>query len=144
MMRPGRPLGFLLGLVLLAALGGALSSPPAARSQAADVLLNVLATGAKKLNIVIPHFTVVGGPDPQGLGRGLSQVTGRDLTFSGLFSVVTDVPPIPAGDPAALRAAFANFAAAGAHAGLHGVLTLRGDRAEIEMRLHDLTSPSSG
>ena len=141
MMRPGRPLGFLVGLVLLAALGGALSSPPAARSQAADVLLNVLATGAKKLNIVIPHFTVVGGPDPQGLGRGLSQVTGRDLTFSGLFSVVTDVPPIPAGDPAALRAAFANFAAAGAHAGLHGVLTLRGDRAEIEMRLHDLTSP---
>ncbi|MEX2224344.1 MAG: Tol-Pal system beta propeller repeat protein TolB [Candidatus Rokuibacteriota bacterium] len=141
MMRPGRPLAFLVGLVLLAALGGALLSPPAARSQAADVLLNVLATGAKKLNIVIPHFTVVGGADPQGLGRSLSQVTARDLTFSSLFSVVTDVPPIAAGDPAALQAAFANFASAGAHAGLHGILTLRGDRAEIEMRLHDLTSP---
>ncbi|HSE06820.1 MAG TPA: Tol-Pal system beta propeller repeat protein TolB [Methylomirabilota bacterium] len=141
LLRPGRPLGFLVGLVLLAALGGALSSPPAARSQAADVLLNVLATGAKKLNIVIPHFTVVGGADPQGLGRGLSQVTAQDLTFSNLFSVVTDVPPIPAGDPAALRATFTNFAAAGAHAGLHGLLALRGDRAEIEMRLHDLTSP---
>ena len=36
MMRPGRPLGFLIGLVLLAALAGALSSPPAARSQAAE------------------------------------------------------------------------------------------------------------
>jgi hypothetical protein len=140
MMRPGRPLGFLLGLVLLAAVGGALCSPPAARSQAADVLLNVLATGAKKLNIVVPHFTVVGGGDPQ-LGRSLSQVTARDLTFSSLFSVVSDVPPIPAGDPAALRASFANFAAAGAHAGLQGALTLRGDRAEIEMWLHDLTSP---
>jgi len=141
MMRPGRPLGFLVGLVLLAALGGALSSPPAARSQAADVLLNVLATGAKKLNIVIPHFTVVGGPDTQGLGKGLSLVTARDLTFSSLFSVVSDVPAIPPGDQAAVRAGFANFAAAGAHAGLQGVLTLRGDRAEIEMRLHDLTSP---
>jgi len=125
MMRPGRPLGFLVGLVLLAALGGALASPPAARPQAADVLLNVLATGAKKLNIVIPHFTVVGGPDTQGLGRSLSQVTARDLTFSSLFSVVSDVPAIPVGDPAALRAAFANFAAAGAHAGLQGVLRQR-------------------
>lgn len=141
MMRPGRPLGFLAALVLLAALGGALVSPPPARPQAADVLLNVLATGAKKLNIVIPHFAVVGGADPQGLGRTLSQVTARDLTFSSLFSVVSDVPAIPAGDPAAVRSAFANFAAAGAHAGLQGLLTLRGDRSEIEMRLYDLTSP---
>jgi TolB protein len=141
MMRPGRPLGTLVILVLLAALSGALSRPPAARSQAADVLLNVLATGAKKLNIVIPNFTVVGGSDTAGLARSLPQVTARDLTFSALFSVVSDVPPIAAGDPAALRAAFANFAAAGAHAGLQGLLTLRGDRVEVEMRLHDLTSP---
>jgi TolB protein len=138
---PGRPLGVVLVLVLLAALAGALSSPPPARSQAADVLLNVLATGAKKLNIVIPNFTVVGGSDSTGLARSLPQVTARDLTFSALFSVVSDVPPIPAGDPAALRATFANFAAAGAHAGLQGLLTLRGNRAEVEMRLHDLTSP---
>ena len=141
MMRPGRPLGSVFALVLLAALGGALSSPPDARSQAADVLLNVLATGAKKLNIVIPNFTVVGGADPQGLGRGLSQVTARDLAFSGLFSVVSDIPAIPDGDAATLRATFGNFASAGAHAGLHGILTLRGDRATIDMRLHDLTSP---
>src|SRR5262245_4476571 len=141
LMRPGRPLGALVALVVLAALVGALSSPPAARSQAADVLLNVLATGAKKLNIVIPNFTVVAGTDTAGLGKSLPQVTARDLTFSSLFSVVTEVPPIAAGDPAALRAAFGNFAAAGAHAGLHGLLTLRGDRAEVEMRLHDLTSP---
>lgn len=141
MMRPIRPIAVLVALVAVVVLAGALSSPRPARSQATDIFVNVLATGAKKLNIVIPHFTVVGGPDTQGLGKGLSLVTGRDLTFSGLFSVVSDVPAIPAGDPAALKAAFANFAAAGAHAGLHGVLTLRGDRAQIEMRLHDLTSP---
>jgi len=141
LLRPGRPLAFLVALVLLAVIGGALSSPPAARSQAADVLLNVLATGAKKLNIVIPNFTVLGGADPAGLSKSLPQVTARDLTFSALFSVVSDVPPIPAGDPAGLRAAFANFAAAGAHAGLQGLLSLRGDRVEVEMRLHDLTSP---
>jgi TolB protein len=141
MMRPIRPIAVLAALVAVVVLAGALSSPRPARSQATDIFVNVLATGAKKLNIVIPHFTVVGGPDTQGLGKGLSLVTGRDLTFSSLFSVVADVPPIAAGDPAALRAAFANFAAAGAHAGLQGVLTLRGDRAEIEMRLYDLTSP---
>lgn len=141
MLRPGRPLAFLVALVLLAVIGGALSSPPAARSQAADVLLNVLATGAKKLNIVIPNFTVLSGADPAGLSKNLPQVTARDLTFSALFSVVSDVPPIPAGDPAGLRTAFANFAAAGAHAGLLGLLSLRGDRVEVEMRLHDLTSP---
>ena len=141
MTRPGRPLAVLVALVLLAALAGAICSPPSARSQGADVLLNVLATGAKKLNIVIPNFTVVGGTDTAGLGRSLPQVTAKDLTYSSLFSVVSDVPPIAAGDPAALRAAFGNFAAAGAHAGLHGLLTLRGDRAEVEMRLHDLTSP---
>src|SRR5690348_17494159 len=37
--------------------------------------------------------------------------------FRSLFSVVSDVPPIPTADPAAVRATFANFAAAGAHAG---------------------------
>jgi len=138
---PGRPLGALVVLVVVAVLAGALSSPPAARSQAADVLLNVLATGAKKLNIVVPNFTVMAGSDTAGLSKSLPQVIARDLTFSALFSVVSDVPPVPAGDPNALRAAFANFASAGAHAGLLGLLTLRGDRAEVEMRLHDLTSP---
>jgi TolB protein len=141
LMRPGRPLALLVALVLAVVVAGSLSSPPPARSQAADVLLNVLATGAKKLNIVIPNFTVVSGTDAGGLAKSMPQVTGRDLTFSSLFSVVSDAPPIPAGDPAALKTAFANFASAGAHAGLHGLLALRGDRLEVEMRLHDLTSP---
>ncbi|HEX6079013.1 MAG TPA: Tol-Pal system beta propeller repeat protein TolB [Methylomirabilota bacterium] len=141
LLRPGRPLGVIAALALLAATAGALSSPTPARSQGADVLLNVLATGAKKLNIVVPNFAVLSGPDTTNLGRGLAQVTARDLTFSSLFSVVSDVPPIPTSDPAAVRAAFANFASAGAHAGLQGLVSWRGDRTDLEMRLYDLTSP---
>jgi TolB protein len=141
MMYPSRPVFFSVALVVAVVLTAPLTSPPPARSQGSDIFVNVLATGAKKLNIVIPNFTVVAGSDTAGLARSLPQVAARDLTFSALFSVVSDVPPIAAGDPAALRAAFANFAAAGAHAGLQGLLTLRGDRVEVEMRLHDLTSP---
>jgi len=140
-MRPTRLAVVLAASVATIALAGVLASPPPARSQASDIFVNVLATGAKKLNIVVPNFTVVAGTDTAGLAKSLPQVTAKDLAFSALFSVVSDVPPIPAGDPAALRAAFANFAAAGAHAGLQGLLTLRGDRVEVEMRLHDLTSP---
>src|SRR4026209_1565825 len=110
LQRPGRPLGIVAALVLVGLIAGALSSPPAARSQGADVLLNVLATGAKKLNIVIPNFAVLSGPDTSNLSRGMAQVTARDLTLSSLFSVVSDVPPIPTSDPAAVRAAFASFA----------------------------------
>ena len=140
MMRPGRPLVWLVASVVVLVLAGVLASPPPVRSQS-DIFVNVLATGAKKLNIVIPNFAVVAGTDTAGLGRSVPQVTARDLTFSALFSVVSDVPPIPTADPAAVRASFANFAAAGAHAGLQGLLSLRGDRTEVEMRLYDLTSP---
>ena len=50
-----------------AALGGALWSPPAVRPQAPDVMLNVIASGAKKLNIAIPEFTLrAAGPIPTG------------------------------------------------------------------------------
>lgn len=140
-MRAGRSIAVLAALIGALVLAVPFASPPPARSQPSDIFVNVLATGAKKLNIVIPNFTVVAGNDSAGLARSLPQVTARDLTFSALFSVVTEVPAIPAGDPAVLRAAFANFAAAGAHAGLQGLLTLRGARTEVEMRLYDLTSP---
>jgi TolB protein len=131
----------VLSAVLLAALGGVLSAPPAGRSQAPDVLLNVIAGGAKKLNIAIPEFAVVGGADSQGLAKSLPDVTGKDLTFSQLFSVVSGVPALPANNPAATREAWTNLAAAGAHAGLQGLLTIQGDRAQVEMKLYDLTSP---
>src|SRR5215831_14360978 len=127
------PLSVLLCAILAIALGGVLSSPPPARPQAPDVRLNVTASGARKLNIAVPDFAVVSGADAQALAK--------DLTFSSLFSVVSNVPALPANNPTAVREAWTNYAAAGAHAGLHGLLALQGDRAQVEMRLYDLTSP---
>jgi TolB protein len=115
--------------------------PPPARAQAVDVFLNVTGGGARKLNIAIPEFTVTSGVDPSGGGKLLATVAGADLTFSNQFSVVAATGAIPANNPAALRQSWTEFAAAGAHAGLHGLLALRGDRAEVEMRVYDLTSP---
>jgi TolB protein len=131
----------LCAAVLLAAAGWILATPKAGRSQAPDVMLNVIAGGAKKLNIAIPDFTVVGGADAQGLAKSLPEVAGKDLAFSQLFSVVSGVPALPANNPAAMRDVWTNLAAAGAHAALLGLLTVQGDRAQVEARLYDLTSP---
>jgi len=140
-MRQVRVVSFL-AVMAAVVIGAGLQSPPPARSQqAADVLLNVLGTGATKVNIAIPDFTLVGGADTQQLVRQLPEVAGNDLRFSGIFSPVTGTPALPASNPEALRKAWADFAGAGAHAGLQGLLAVRGDRLEVEMRLHDLTSP---
>jgi len=137
----------------LAVLSGALAGvvalvlawprPPAphAQGRAADVYINVTERGAKKLNIAVPDFTVVAGADTGALAKTLASVTGADLTYSGLFNVVSGTGSIPANDAAALKQSWTDFAAAGAHAGLHGLLTLRADRIEGEMRLYDLTTP---
>ena len=114
--------------------------PPPARAQAVDVFLNVTGGGARKLNIAIPEFTVTTGADSGGGGKLLASIASADLTFSGLFSVVAATGAIPANNPQALQQSWKEFAAAGAHAGVHGLLALRGDRAEVEMRLYDLTS----
>ena len=140
-MHPIRPISAVAGAVLLVALGAVLSSPQPARPQASpDVLLNVIASGAKKLNIAIPDFTPVSA-DPHGLAKRLPEVVGKDLTFSALFSVVSGVPALPANNQKAARDTWATLAAAGAHAGLQGLLTVQGDRIQVEMRLYDLTSP---
>lgn len=133
----------VLILVVALALPGVwpVAPPPIARAQAVDVFLNVTGGGARKLNIAIPEFTVTTGADPAGAGKMLSAVAGADLTFSGLFSVVAATGAIPANNPEALRRSWTEFAAAGAHAGVHGLAALRGDRAEVEMRLYDLTTP---
>jgi TolB protein len=128
--------GALIVVVLLS-----LGSPPALRAQGVDVFLNVTGGGARKLNIAIPEFTVVTGTDAGGLAKQLASVAGDDLTFSQLFSVVSGTGAIPANNPAALKQSWTDFAAAGAHAGLHGLVSFRGDRAETEMRLYDLTTP---
>jgi len=133
----------VLALVLVAlVLPGAVTvlMPPPAGAQGTDVFLNVTGGGTRKLNIAIPDFTVVTGVDAAGNGKQLAAVTGADLTFTGLFSVVAATGTIPANNADALRRSWTDFAAAGAHAGVHGLLTLRGDRAEIDMRLYDLTN----
>src|SRR5205823_11907849 len=76
-----------------------------------------------------------------GHAKLLESVTGSGLTVSGLFSVVAGTAAIPAKNPAMLEQSWREFAAAGAHAGLHGLLTVRSDRLEGEMRLYDLTTP---
>ena len=133
----------VLVLVVLLAVPGLtpVSPPPPVRAQGVDVFLNVTGGGSRKLNIAIPEFTVTTGADPTGQAKQLASVMGADLTFSGLFSVVAATGAIPANNPDALRQSWGDFAAAGAHAGVHGLLALRGERAELEMRLYDLTTP---
>ncbi|MBI4247790.1 MAG: PD40 domain-containing protein, partial [Candidatus Rokubacteria bacterium] len=127
----------LFALVLIAPLG----APPPARAQGVDVYINVTGGGGKKLNIAIPEFTVTAGTDTTGTAKLLATVAGADLTFSGLFSVVAATGSIPANNEAALRQSWSDFAAAGAHAGVHGLLAIHGRRLEAEMRLYDLTAP---
>lgn len=134
------------GPLAVAALAAALVlaalpwGPGPARSQAPDVLLNVMASGAKRLNLFMPEFTLLAGPDPGGLARQLPAVAAADLNFSALFSAVAGAPALPPNNAEALARAWTDAAAAGAHAALHGLLTLRGDRAHVEARLYDLTS----
>jgi TolB protein len=117
-----------------------LTSPRDLAAQGVDVFLNVTGGGTRKLNIAVPEFTVVSGTDSGGLAKQLATVTGDDLTFSQLFSVVAGTGSIPANNAEALRKSWTEFAAAGAHAGLHGLVTFRADRVETEMRLYDLTT----
>ena len=127
--------------LLLIALLGPVPTPPAPRAQGVDVFLNVTGGGSKKLNIAVPDFAPAAGSDTAGTGKMLAAVAGADLSFSGLFSVVAATGAIPANNPAALKQSWTEFAAAGAHAGLHAIVATRGDRLDGEMRLYDLTSP---
>jgi TolB protein len=139
-----RLVALCLTLSLLALPGvWPVAPPPPARAQAVDVFLNVTGGGARKLNIAVPEFTVTTGADPAGNGKLAATVAGADLTFSGLFSVVAATGAIPANNPQALQQSWNEFAAAGAHALVHGLLALRGDRAEVEMRLYSLITPDN-
>src|SRR6059036_18993 len=121
------------------------AGPSAPRAQAPEqkttVIIDILGTPGKKINIDVPEFTVVSGTDSAGAAKLLASVTGSDLTFSGLFSVVAGTGAIPPNNPAMLAQSWQEFAASGAHAGLHGLLAVRSDRLEGEMRLYDLTTP---
>ena len=128
-------------LLALIVTGVELLRPAPARSQSPDVELNVRPGQMKRINIAIPDFTLVGGTDAQNWAKRLPGITGVDLNFTALFSVVSGTPPLPAGGAEAVRPRLAEFAAAGAVQALQGLLTVRADRFEVEMRLYDLTSP---
>src|SRR2546422_2756787 len=130
----------LVGLAIATVLG-LWAAPPAVRAQAVDVYINVTGGGSKKLNIAIPEFTVVAGTDTGGVAKLLASVAGNDLTLSGFFSVVAGRPALPANNPAALREAWAEAAAARAHARVHGLLGGRGERLGAGRGLYDLTPP---
>ena len=135
-----RLLGALM-ILLVAVFPTPWSVPPPSHGQGVDVYINITGGGGKKLNIAIPDFAVVAGTDTAGVAPMLAAVAGADLTFSGLFSVVAATGSIPPNNPEALKKSWSDFAAAGAHAGVHGLLALRGPRLEAEMRLYDLTTP---
>jgi TolB protein len=139
--RSGGRLAALAAAATLAALAAALLGPVPVRSQNPDVELNVRPGQIKKINITVPEFTLVGGSDPQNWAKRMSEITGADLTFTSLFSVVAGSPALPAGPAEAAKSRLQEFAAAGALQALQGLLTVRGDRLEVEMRLYDLTSP---
>ena len=104
------------------------------------MLLNVIAGGAKKLNLFMPDFAVTGAARSHRavpLCRGGGQTTSRSPPSS---AVVGGTPPA-AGNGEAMKKTWTEAAAAGAHAALHGTLTPGADRLEGEMRLYDLTSP---
>jgi TolB protein len=129
--------------VLLVALGWVvLRAPTPSHSQGVDVFLNVTQGGSKKLGIAIPEFSrVTAAQDDGNLARALPEIIGNDLRFSALFSVVVNTPALPPGNADAIRKAFTEFAASGAHAAMHGLLGLSPQRVTVEFRLYDLTNP---
>jgi TolB protein len=134
-------LAALAATATVAVFAAALLGPAPVRSQNPDVELNVRPGQIKKINIAVPDFTLAGGSDPQNWAKRLPEITGADLTFTSLFSVASGAPALPPGAAEAAKPRLQEFAAAGALQALQGLLTVRGDRLEVEMRLYDLTSP---
>ena len=79
-----------------------------------------------------PRLHGRGGADAAGNGKQLAAVIGRRSHASPASSAWSP-PPDPSRPTTPRRSArsWSDFAAAGAHAGLHGLLTMRGDRLEV-------------
>jgi TolB protein len=127
--------------LLLAALALALLTvPQRLHSQGVEVFLNVTQGGSKKLGIAIPEFTRLNAtPDEGNFARNVPEIIGNDLRFSALFAVA-NTPALPAAQDA-MRQEFARLQQAGAHAAMHGLMRIDGQRLTIEFRLYDLTNP---
>jgi TolB protein len=124
---------FGLALVLLAV-------PHRLHSQGVEVFLNVTQGGSKKLGIAIPEFTrLTSAPDEGNFARSVPEIIGNDLRFSALFAVA-NTPALPASQDG-IRQEFARLQQAGAHAAMHGLMRIDGQRLTVEFRLYDLTNP---
>jgi TolB protein len=124
--------------VILAAL--ALAGPTPLHSQGVEVFLNVTQGGSKKLAIAIPEFTrQTAAPDEGNFARVVPEIIGNDLRFSALFAVA-NTPALPAAADA-IKQEFTRLQQAGAHAAMHGLFRIDGQRLTIEFRLYDLTNP---
>ena len=130
----------LLALAPLVLLAFVLPAPTPSYSQGAEVFLNVTQGGSKKLGIAIPEFTrLTSAPDEGNFARGVPEIIGNDLRFSALFAVVNS--PALSAAPEGIKQEFARLQQAGAHAALHGLMRIDGQRLTIEFRLYDLTNP---
>jgi len=131
-----------LAILLLVVLGGlaVLTKPEPLHSQGVEVFLNVTKGGSAKLGIAIPEFTrLTSAPDEGNFARAVPEIIGNDLRFSALFAVAS-TPPLPA-TPDGIRQEFTHLQQAGAHAAMHGLMRVDGQRLTIEFRLYDLTNP---
>lgn len=134
-----RLIGLILSVTLVLGLF-VLPAPGPSDSQGVDVFLNVTQGGSRKLGIAIPEFTrVTPAPDEGNFARALPEIIGNDLRFSALFSVL-NAAPLPSNSEA-VKQEFTRFASAGAHAVMHGLMTIAGQRLTVEFRLFDLTNP---
>ena len=127
-------------VVLLPLLAFVLPAPRPSHSQGVEVFLNVTQGGSKKLGIAIPEFTRQNAaPDDGNFARGVPEIIGNDLRFSALFAVA-NTPALPATQDG-IRQEFTRLQQAGAHAAMHGLMRIDGQRLTIEFRLYDLTNP---
>ncbi|HWC03522.1 MAG TPA: Tol-Pal system beta propeller repeat protein TolB [Methylomirabilota bacterium] len=130
----------LLAILSAALLAAVLPAPTPSHSQGVEVFLNVTQGGSKKLGIAIPEFTrLTQAPDEGNFARAIPEIIGNDLRFSALFAVA-NVPALPATKDG-IQQEFARLQQAGAHAAMHGLMRIDGQRLTIEFRLHDLTNP---
>ena len=130
----------LLAVALLTLLAFVLPAPTPSHSQGVEVFLNVTQGGSKKLGIAIPEFTrLTAAPDDGNFARAVPEIIGNDLRFSALFAVA-NTPALPATQDG-IRQEFTRLQQAGAHAAMHGLLRIDGQRLTIEFRLYDLTNP---
>ena len=131
----------LLGLAFMAAtVFGVFAIPSGLHSQGVEVFLNVTKGGSNKLGIAIPEFTRLNQtPDEGNFARGVPEIIGNDLRFSALFTVA-NTPALPAAQDA-IKQEFGRLQQAGAHAVMHGLMRIDGQRLTIEFRLYDLTNP---